>query len=169
MSYFQGPGFKILAITKWRGAVHLLRQICRFWFTLKVKSQVKCRFHHFNGAEFTNEACFQLQVLVSYEALLFGWSNYNPQNYHMGNKITLIFCVWWFPLHTFWWWCLFDDTCILFELCTFINTYEAGLNQAVHVKTTCSHVALCEPNSGTVNTRELFKHSKDLASLVVCN
>jgi len=31
-----------------------------------------------------------------------------------------------------------------------------------------SHVALCERNSGTKSGRELFKSSKDLASLPVC-
>jgi len=51
----------------------------------------------------------------------------------------------------------------------FINTFSAGLIQAVHVKTAYSHMVLCKPNSSTVSARELFKCSKDLASLVVCN
>ena len=51
---------------------------------------------------------------------------------------------------------------------TFLNTFEAGLNQAVRAKTTRSHVALRARNSGAGCGRELFKGSKDLASLLVC-
>jgi len=64
--------FKVQVSKFWPSLSGVALFICLDKFTLKVKSQVKCRFHHFNGAEFTNEACFQLQVLVSYEALLFG-------------------------------------------------------------------------------------------------
>jgi len=49
------------------------------------------------------------------------------------------------------------------------NTFVAGLNQAVHAKTSGSHVALHERNSGAESSRELFRGSKDAASLVVCN
>jgi len=49
------------------------------------------------------------------------------------------------------------------------NTFEAGLNQVVRAKAACSHVALYGRNSGAASTRELFKGSKDSASLVVCN
>jgi len=45
-----------------------------------------------------------------------------------------------------------------------LNTFVAGLNQAVHAKTAGSHVALREHNSGAESCRELFKGSKDLAS-----
>jgi len=38
-----------------------------------------------------------------------------------------------------------------------------------HGKTAGSHVALRKRNSGSENTRELFKGSKDLTSLVVYN
>ena len=44
----------------------------------------------------------------------------------------------------------------------------SGLNQAVRAKTTGSHVALCVRNSGAESGRELFKGSKDSASLLVC-
>ena len=50
-----------------------------------------------------------------------------------------------------------------------INTFHARLIQAFRVKTACSHVALHEHNSGVESPRELFKGSKDSASLVVCN
>jgi len=49
-----------------------------------------------------------------------------------------------------------------------LNTFEAGLNQAVHATTTRSHVALRMRNSGAQSGRELFKGSKDSASLLVC-
>jgi len=45
----------------------------------------------------------------------------------------------------------------------------ASLNQAVHARTTGSRMTLCDRNSGTKSGRELFKGSKDMASLVVCN
>jgi len=44
----------------------------------------------------------------------------------------------------------------------------SGLNQVVRAKTTGSHVALHVCNSGTKSGRELFKGSKDAASLLVC-
>jgi len=34
-----------------------------------------------------------------------------------------------------------------------LNTFGAGLIQAVRAKTACSHVALYEPNSGIVSDR----------------
>jgi len=37
------------------------------------------------------------------------------------------------------------------------------------VKTACLHVALCRHNSGAESARELFKSSKDLPSVMVCN
>jgi len=49
------------------------------------------------------------------------------------------------------------------------NTFPARLIQAVHTKTACSHLAFCGSNSGAESARELFKPSKDLANLVVCN
>ena len=49
------------------------------------------------------------------------------------------------------------------------NTFASGFNQAVCAKTTRSHVALHGNISGSVSARELFKDSKDLASLVVYN
>jgi len=41
--------------------------------------------------------------------------------------------------------------------------------QTFRAKTTRSHMALLECNSGVKRGRELFKGLKDLASLVVCN
>ena len=41
-----------------------------------------------------------------------------------------------------------------------VNTFAAGLIQAVRTKTACSHVALNGRNSGAKSRRELFKHSK---------
>ena len=41
-----------------------------------------------------------------------------------------------------------------------VNTFAAGLIQAVRTKTACSHVALHGHNSGAKSRRELFKHSK---------
>jgi len=38
-----------------------------------------------------------------------------------------------------------------------------------HSRTTGSHVALCKVNSGAESGRELFKGSKDMASLLFCN
>jgi len=50
------------------------------------------------------------------------------------------------------------------------NTFRPGLNQVVHGKTAGSHmVCTSDSNSGAISARELFKHSKSLASLVVCN
>ena len=49
------------------------------------------------------------------------------------------------------------------------NTFASSLNQKVHTKTTGSHVTLREYNSGAESNRKLFKRSKDLASLEVCN
>jgi len=46
---------------------------------------------------------------------------------------------------------------------------EVATIQAVHTKTTRSHMALHRNISGAVNTRNLFKGSKDLARLVVCS
>jgi len=43
----------------------------------------------------------------------------------------------------------------------------SSLNQAVHAKTTRSHVALRTCNSGTKSGRELFNSAKDAASLVL--
>ena len=57
----------------------------------------------------------------------------------------------------------------MYNSCTVFNTFKAGLIQAVHVKTSCSHMALRRHNPGTKCIRELFKCSKDSASLVVCN
>ena len=48
-------------------------------------------------------------------------------------------------------------------------TFIARLIKAVCVKTGGSHVSLHGHKSGTKSARELFKCSKDLASLVVCN
>jgi len=48
-----------------------------------------------------------------------------------------------------------------------VNTLTSGINQAVCVKTTGSHVALCARNSDAESGRELFKGSKDVASLLV--
>jgi len=48
------------------------------------------------------------------------------------------------------------------------SNFEAGLNQAVRAKTTGSHVALHKRNSGAKSGIELFKGSKDTASLLVC-
>jgi len=50
-----------------------------------------------------------------------------------------------------------------------INAFAVSLNQAVHTKTARLHVALCWRNSGTESARELFRRSKDLACLAVCN
>jgi len=44
-----------------------------------------------------------------------------------------------------------------------------GCSKLFHTKTAVSHVALHKRNSGAENGRELFKHWKDSASLVVCN
>jgi len=43
----------------------------------------------------------------------------------------------------------------------------SDLNQAVHAKTTRSHVTLHEHSSGAKSSRGLFKGSKDSASLVL--
>jgi len=59
----------------------------------------------------------------------------------------------------------------------YIHTVEAkmlrlsgpGCSKLFHTKTAVSHVALHKRNSGAENGRELFKHWKDSASLVVCN
>jgi len=51
----------------------------------------------------------------------------------------------------------------------FFETFAARLIQAARAKTCCSHVALHRHNSGTACVRKLFKSSKDLASLLVCN
>jgi len=48
-----------------------------------------------------------------------------------------------------------------------MNTLTSGLNQAVRVKTTGSHVDLRTRNSGAESGRELFKGLKDAASLLV--
>jgi len=50
-----------------------------------------------------------------------------------------------------------------------INTFAVGLIQAVRAKIGFSHMALHGHNSGTESVRELFKRSKDLAILPVCN
>jgi len=44
----------------------------------------------------------------------------------------------------------------------------SGKFRAFRAKTTGSHVALHECNSGTKSGRELFKGSKDAASLLIC-
>ena len=49
------------------------------------------------------------------------------------------------------------------------NISAAGLIQAVCTKTAGLHVALGMNISGVVSARELLKHQKDSASLVVCN
>jgi len=51
------------------------------------------------------------------------------------------------------------------QFINFVNTYEAGLNQAVHAKTTGLRVALRARNSGAESGKELFKGSKNVASL----
>ena len=51
---------------------------------------------------------------------------------------------------------------------TYLNTFAAGLIQAVRAKTAGSHVALHGNFSGLVSTTNLVKVSKDSASLVVC-
>jgi len=51
----------------------------------------------------------------------------------------------------------------------FINTFTAGLIQAVCVETAGSHVALRKNFSGPVSTTDPVKSSKDLASFVVCS
>jgi len=40
-----------------------------------------------------------------------------------------------------------------------LNTLTSSLNQAVRVKTTRSHMALCARNSGAESGRELFEGS----------
>ena len=50
-----------------------------------------------------------------------------------------------------------------------LDFFAAGKFRGFRTKTTGLHVALREYNSGTESGRELFKGSKDLASLVVCN
>jgi len=50
-----------------------------------------------------------------------------------------------------------------------LTPFAASLNLVVRVKIAGLHVALCRHNSGTISSRELFKCSKGLASLVVCN
>jgi len=49
------------------------------------------------------------------------------------------------------------------------NCFASGMFRAFRAKTTGLHMALRERNSGTERGRELFKGSKDSASLVVCN
>ena len=48
-------------------------------------------------------------------------------------------------------------------------TFVSDLFQAFCAKTAGSHMTLRKLNSGTESGRELFKGSKDSASLVVCN
>ena len=49
-----------------------------------------------------------------------------------------------------------------------LNTFTAGLNQTVCTKTTRLHVVLHARNLGVESSRELFKGSKDVTSLLVC-
>jgi len=49
-----------------------------------------------------------------------------------------------------------------------INTFAAGLIQAVREKTAGLHMALRRNFSGPVSATDLVKSSKDSASLVVC-
>jgi len=64
------------------------------------------------------------------------------------------------------WLCFWDFNKVSFIV---INTFTAGLIQAVCTKSSSSPVSLCRHNSGTKCVRELFKPSKDLASLWVRN
>ena len=50
-----------------------------------------------------------------------------------------------------------------------VNTFVSSKFQEFHAKTTGSHVALRERNSGAKSGGELLKCSKNLASLVVRN
>jgi len=50
-----------------------------------------------------------------------------------------------------------------------LNSFTSSMFQAFHAKTTGWHVALRERNSSAKSTREMFKCSKDSASLVVWN
>jgi len=49
-----------------------------------------------------------------------------------------------------------------------LNTFAAGLIQAVYAKTVGLHVALHGNFSGPVSVKDLVKGSKESASLVVC-
>jgi len=61
-----------------------------------------------------------------------------------------------------------DKRCHGFNDWQAVNTFAANLNHAVCTKTAGPHIALHKHNSGDESGRELFKCSKDLASLVVC-
>jgi len=60
----------------------------------------------------------------------------------------------------------FEIHCCLFYL---NNTFTAWFIQVVRVTTAGSHVTLHGIISCAVSANELFRSSKDLASLVVCN
>jgi len=51
----------------------------------------------------------------------------------------------------------------------FLDFFVSGKFQTFRAKSSRSHMALCECNSGAESARELFKGSKDSVSLVVCN
>jgi len=49
-----------------------------------------------------------------------------------------------------------------------VNSFASGNFWGFRTKIAGLHMALCKRNSGTESGRELFKGSKDLASLLVC-